>query len=314
MQTSLPDVLLLRQPCLKSQYGFLAGTTAWRWAEKQQSGEGVCAVLASLLIGAIEPAGAASWSAVKPTIPCATPQAAPLQNARKIYEAGDFIRAQCKNGQLLVGSGIVPAGGFDSEVVRLARTFCHMADIQASAHTGQHGPASSWRSTRYGAPSGSADMRKALLAGLLAVVAANVVAADGGAPLRGGVCIGPFRGADSVLHCESNIGKVTIRQIYKVRLSGSFSMHYQEHSQLRGCWLSRSRRAMRAKAWRMLFAGRRWMLWLPVPASVWLALPEWQHIPVLGGLDSLLARVVAQRWLRGHVQVAGNRRASVSGG
>jgi hypothetical protein len=71
---------------------------------------------------------------------------------------------------------------------------------------------------------------------------------------------------------------------------------------------------MRAKAWRMLFAGRRWMLWLPVPASVWLALPEWQHIPAMlfGGrdrVDSLLARVVAQRWLRGHVQVAGNRRA-----
>ena len=34
------------------------------------------------------------------------------------------------------------------------------------------------------------------------------------APLRGGVCIGPFRGADSVLHCE-HIGKVTIRQIYE---------------------------------------------------------------------------------------------------
>lgn len=57
-------------------------------------------------------------------------------------------------------------------------------------------------------------MRKALLAGFLVVVAANVVAAEGGAPLRGGVCIGPFRGADSVLHCE-HIGKVTIRQIYE---------------------------------------------------------------------------------------------------
>lgn len=31
---------------------------------------------------------------------------------------------------------------------------------------------------------------------------------------RGGVCIGPFRGADSVLLCE-HIGKVTIRQIYE---------------------------------------------------------------------------------------------------
>ncbi len=58
-------------------------------------------------------------------------------------------------------------------------------------------------------------MRKALLAGLLTVVAANAVAADGGAPLRGGVCIGPFRGADSVLNCE-HIGQVTIRQIYEM--------------------------------------------------------------------------------------------------
>ncbi len=31
---------------------------------------------------------------------------------------------------------------------------------------------------------------------------------------RGGICIGPFRGADSVLQCE-HIGKVTIKQIYE---------------------------------------------------------------------------------------------------
>lgn len=31
---------------------------------------------------------------------------------------------------------------------------------------------------------------------------------------RGGVCIGPFRGTDSVLQCE-HIGKVTIKQIYE---------------------------------------------------------------------------------------------------
>ena len=57
-------------------------------------------------------------------------------------------------------------------------------------------------------------MRKALLAGLLAVVVANAVAVDGGAPLRGGVCIGPLRGADSVVFCE-HFGKVTVRQIYE---------------------------------------------------------------------------------------------------
>ena len=68
-------------------------------------------------------------------------------------------------------------------------------------------------------------MRKALLAGLLAVVAANVVAADSGAPLRGGVCIGPFRGADSVLNCE-HIGQVTIRQIYE---KGFRVVHMQDN-------------------------------------------------------------------------------------
>ena len=29
-----------------------------------------------------------------------------------------------------MGSGIVPAGGSDAEVVRLARNFCRVADIQ----------------------------------------------------------------------------------------------------------------------------------------------------------------------------------------
>lgn len=68
-------------------------------------------------------------------------------------------------------------------------------------------------------------MRKALLAGFLAVVAANVIAAEGGAPLRGGVCIGPFRGADSVLNCE-HIGQVTIRQIYE---KGFRVVHMQDN-------------------------------------------------------------------------------------
>jgi hypothetical protein len=82
----------------KSQYGFLIEKDGVEMGRKSAIRRGG-AVLASLLICAIEP-------------------------------AGDFIRAQCKNGQILIGSGIVPAGGFDSEVVRLARTFCRMADIQ----------------------------------------------------------------------------------------------------------------------------------------------------------------------------------------
>ena len=88
-----------------------------------------CGVLASLLICVIEPAGAASLVGGQTDDSVCDLGSAP-QNARKLSAAGDFIRAQCKNGQVLVGSGIVPAGGFDSEVVRLTRTFCRLADIQ----------------------------------------------------------------------------------------------------------------------------------------------------------------------------------------
>ncbi|MBC7207241.1 MAG: hypothetical protein H5U27_12065 [Methyloversatilis sp.] len=88
-----------------------------------------CAVLASLLVCAIEPAGAASLVSGQTDDFVCDLGSAP-QNARKLSAAGDFIRAQCKNGQVLIGSGIVPVGGADSDVVRLARTFCRMADIQ----------------------------------------------------------------------------------------------------------------------------------------------------------------------------------------
>lgn len=86
-------------------------------------------MLASLVFCAIEPAGAASLVGGQTDDSVCDLGSAP-QNARKLSTAVDFIRTQCKNGQVLVGSGIVPAGGFDSEVARLARTFCRMADIQ----------------------------------------------------------------------------------------------------------------------------------------------------------------------------------------
>lgn len=86
-------------------------------------------MLAAVVICAIQPAGAASLLGGQTDNSVCDLGTAP-QNSRKIYQASDFIRAQCKNGQVLVGSGIVPAGGSDAEVVRLARSFCRVADIQ----------------------------------------------------------------------------------------------------------------------------------------------------------------------------------------
>lgn len=59
-------------------------------------------------------------------------------------------------------------------------------------------------------------MRKTLLlafivTALSSMANANAQAAGG---KRGGICVGPFRGADSVLLCE-HIGRVTIKQIYE---------------------------------------------------------------------------------------------------
>lgn len=85
--------------------------------------------MAGLLICAIEPAGAASLVGGQTDDSVCDLGRAP-ENARKLSVAGDFIRAQCKNGQVLVGSSIVPVGGFYSEVVRQARAFCRLADIQ----------------------------------------------------------------------------------------------------------------------------------------------------------------------------------------
>ncbi len=56
---------------------------------------------------------------------------------------------------------------------------------------------------------------------------------------------------------------------------------------------------MRAKAWRMLFAGRRWMLWLPragvgMAGTARMAAHPRHAVRRPDCVDSLLARVVAQ--------------------
>jgi len=42
---------------------------------------------------------------------------------------------------------------------------------------------------------------------------------------------------------------------------------------------------MTMKMIKTLFSQRRWMPWLPVPASIWLTAPDWHHVPatLVGG-------------------------------
>jgi len=60
--------------------------------------------------------------------------------SREWPEAAEFVRAKCRNGQLLLGSSVVPAGNFDPEITVLARAFCRIADIQARRIAGSAGP------------------------------------------------------------------------------------------------------------------------------------------------------------------------------
>jgi hypothetical protein len=76
----------------KSQYGFLIEKDGVTMGGKTAIRRG-CAVLASLLIGAIEPAGAASLVGGQTDDSVCDLGSAP-QNARKLSAAGDFIRAQ----------------------------------------------------------------------------------------------------------------------------------------------------------------------------------------------------------------------------
>lgn len=45
---------------------------------------------------------------------------------------GEFVKAKCKNGQLLMGKSVVPLGSSQSDIMNLARTYCRIADIQAN--------------------------------------------------------------------------------------------------------------------------------------------------------------------------------------
>ncbi|MCW5323662.1 hypothetical protein D5039_21710 [Verminephrobacter aporrectodeae subsp. tuberculatae] len=59
-------------------------------------------------------------------------------------------------------------------------------------------------------------MKKMLFVAFIVTALASMTnaSAQSAGMKRGGICIGPFRGDDSVLNCE-HIGKVTIKQIYE---------------------------------------------------------------------------------------------------
>lgn len=91
---------------------------------------GLALALAGALIGTAVPAGAVARLGGQ-TDDSVCDVGATQQRNRDWPEVADFIRAKCKNGQLLMGSSVVPAGGFDSEITVLARGLCRIADIQA---------------------------------------------------------------------------------------------------------------------------------------------------------------------------------------
>jgi hypothetical protein len=62
------------------------------------------------------------------------------ERSRDGVSAWEFVRAQCKNGQLLIGISVVPVGGGETEIMGLSKAFCRIADIQSRRFQGHAGP------------------------------------------------------------------------------------------------------------------------------------------------------------------------------
>jgi hypothetical protein len=62
------------------------------------------------------------------------------ERSRDGVSSWEFVRTQCKNGQLLMGTSVVPVGGGETEIMGLAKTFCRIADIQSRRFQGAVGP------------------------------------------------------------------------------------------------------------------------------------------------------------------------------
>jgi hypothetical protein len=54
------------------------------------------------------------------------------QRQADVPSAAAFVKAKCKNGQLLMGKSVVPLGSGQSEIMNLARAYCRIADIQVN--------------------------------------------------------------------------------------------------------------------------------------------------------------------------------------
>ena len=60
-----------------------------------------------------------------------------VRSSSKLKSPFDFVKSECKNGQLLLASGVVPAGGFTlSKSEELAKNLCLIADIELKRTTG----------------------------------------------------------------------------------------------------------------------------------------------------------------------------------
>lgn len=88
------------------------------WAALLSIGVTCCASAASRLGGATDDSVCDVGSTDRRVAGVAAPQA--------------FIKTSCKNGQLLMGTSVVPLGSGDPEILELARAYCRIADIQST--------------------------------------------------------------------------------------------------------------------------------------------------------------------------------------
>lgn len=98
--------------------------------------QAVCAAALTLLASLGEPGAQAASRFSGSTDDSVCDVGRTDQRTRPNVEAFDFVKSRCKNGQLLTGSGPVPAGGYEPEIEALAKRYCRIADIEATRTEG----------------------------------------------------------------------------------------------------------------------------------------------------------------------------------
>lgn len=94
-----------------------------------------CGLMFGALLGTAEPVEAAAREGGR-TDDSVCDLGRLYNRSSELPDAYQFVRTQCKNGQVLMAIAVVPAGNFDSQAKGVGYEFCSIAELQLRQFAG----------------------------------------------------------------------------------------------------------------------------------------------------------------------------------